>query len=145
LQPHDLVMILAQLTGGIALILALAWLLRKFRKRQGDTPIHPLWGILAIALGAIAIALAWTPTYTREIAPILGARLRDVGLATMLLPLAWWWINSVRLLRLCCGYSAARTARIATVLLIAWAGMLVFFVVTAHAIYLVIMLLLVRG
>jgi hypothetical protein len=49
----------------------------------------------------------------------------------------------MRVLKLCCGYTTARTLRIGVALLLAALALLVILPLTAHAIYIVVTILLV--
>ena len=148
MEPAGMALVLAQLVGGLAMVIALAWLLQKRRsdKHKARAPLHPALGFLALALGAISVTLAWIrwPGYTVDFSPLAGGFLGIVGLIVMATPLAWWWIISVRLLALTCEFSRARMIRVAIALPLVWLTTCITVLVTGHAIFIVVSMLLAR-
>jgi hypothetical protein len=146
-EPAGAAMLLAQLIGAVVAIAALIWLLQRRTiwgkprvSPEPPAPLHPAVGVAAIALGAIGVTLAWIklPPYTYGLAPPAANALGGVGLAAILAPVVWWWIASIRLLRLTCGYTRARTLGVAIALLFSWLAALIVLMATAHAIYIVV-------
>jgi hypothetical protein len=90
---------------------------------------------VAVALGTAGIVMTWVrfSLFTKVIAPLVAARMGEVGAIILLLPLAWWWLHSVRLMRLCCGTGTARNLAAGVMMLLAWTVSLLVIAVTAYA------------
>jgi hypothetical protein len=68
----------------------------------------------------------------------------QLGAVILLLPLAWWFLHSVRLMHLCCGRSRTRNISLALATLLTFSAWLIVILATAHAIFFMVAMVLAR-
>jgi len=142
IAPLEALAIVSQFICAIAIVIGVTSFMRAWNRRAGGATRRSGWywlaALLALGLGGSAAVLTWMRAriFTREIAPYLATRMGQVGAVVLLLPLAWWWLHSVRLMRLSCGTGTARNVAAGLMMLIAWAMSLLLIVATAYAVVL---------
>ena len=146
IAPQEALAIVSQFICAIAIVVGVMSFFRARNRaaaRAGGTPRRSGWywlaAVLAIGLGGSGLVLSWMKvrTYTREIAPYLATRMGEIGAIVLVAPLAWWWLHSVRLMRLCCGTGTRRNVAAGVMMLLSWALSLVLITATAYALVLV--------
>jgi hypothetical protein len=137
-SPFDAAAVIAQFLCAIAIVVGVSWAMHR-RQRLDPRGYSRLgsWAVacVAVALGTAGIVMTWVrfSLFTKVIAPLVAARMGQVGAIILLLPLAWWWLHSVRLMRLCCGTGTARNLAAGVMMLLAWTASLLVIATTAYA------------
>src|SRR5205814_10090469 len=104
ISPLDAAAIVAQFLCALGIVVGVSWAIHR-RQRLDPRGYSRLrsWGLacVAVALGTAGIVMTWVrfTLFTKVIAPLIATRMGEVGAIILLLPLAWWWLHSVRLMR----------------------------------------------